>query len=82
MNRAIADIIRAEIEGCSFVDKIAGLVQTAYVAVKVDETKTVKSFPVACCVTADDCITGMYKDLTPDSSKNLFFILKISECLL
>ena len=55
MNQAVADIIKGHIEGLDFVDKIAGLVSTIYMDVKGTEGVVQKSFPVACCVTADDC---------------------------
>lgn len=68
MNQAIADIIKGQIEGLDFVDKIAGLVSTVYLDV-TDKNNTLvqKSFPVACCVSADDCKQGAYNDLMPNS---------------
>lgn len=68
MNQAIADIIKEKIEKLPFVDKIAGLVQTVHLDF-VDEKggRVAKAFPVACCVTADDCKKGAYNDLAPDS---------------
>lgn len=63
MNQAIAAIIKGHIEGLDFVDKIAGLVSTTYMT--IDGVQ--KSFPIACCVTADDCKEGAYNDLCPDS---------------
>ena len=68
MNQAVADIIKGHIEGLDFVDKIAGLVSTIYMDVKGTEGVVQKAFPVACCVTADDCKNGAYNDLMPDSS--------------
>lgn len=72
MNQAIADIIKSHIEGLDFVDKIAGLVRTLTfdIVTKDSEGKNVpvqKSFPVACCVTADDCKNGAYNELMPNS---------------
>ena len=68
MNQGIANILKGYIEYLSFVDKIAGLVSTQYMTM-TDETgeKVTKSYPVACCVTAEDCKEGAYNDLTPDS---------------
>ena len=63
MNQGIANIIKGYIEYLSFVDKIAGLVSTQYMT--IDGVQ--KSYPVACCVTADDCKEGAYNDLAPDS---------------
>ena len=68
MNQAIANIIKTQIEDLDFIDKIAGLVATQYVNI-TDENgnKVQKRYPVACCVTADDCKQGAYNDLAPDS---------------
>lgn len=71
MNQAIADIIKGHISGLDFVDKIAGLVSTAYMDVTDKNGNLVqKAFPIACCVTADDCKEGAYNELMPDSSYN------------
>lgn len=68
MNQAIADIIKEHIEGLDFVDKIAGLVSTVYMDVSDKDNALVqKAFPVACCVTANDCKQGAYNDLMPNS---------------
>lgn len=68
MNQAIADIIKTQIEDLDFIDKIAGLVQTVHIDIANENGERVtKSFPVACCVTADDCIAGAYNDLAPNS---------------
>ena len=70
MNQTVANIIKGYIEDCrcSFVDKIAGLTSVVYMNV-LDEAgnKVQKSYPVSCDVTADDCKSGLYNDLTPDS---------------
>lgn len=68
MNQAIANIIREYIDELSFIDKIAGLVSTQYMTVTNENgVKVQKSYPVACCVSADDCKEGAYNDLTPNS---------------
>jgi len=68
MNQAIANIIKSHIEDLDFVDKIAGLVATQNMNIPdKDGVKVQKSYPVACCVTADDCKNGAYNDLCPDS---------------
>jgi hypothetical protein len=67
MNQKIANIIKGHISSLDFVDKLAGLVTTATLNIGEGDAKVQKSFPVACCVTADDCKTGMYNDLVPDS---------------
>lgn len=68
MNQAIANIIKEYIDELTFVDKIAGLVSTQYMTVTgEDGAKVTKSYPVACCTTAEDCKAGAYNDLTPNS---------------
>lgn len=68
MNQAIADIIRHHIENLDFVDKIAGLTAVTYFDMRDKDNNLVqKSFPIACCVTADDCKEGAYNELMPDS---------------
>lgn len=68
MNQGIADIIRGHIDGLDFVDKIAGLTAVQVFDILDGENKRVeKRFPVACCTTADDCKTGAYNELMPDS---------------
>jgi hypothetical protein len=69
MNQAIANIIKENIEGLDFVGKIAGLTAVTIFDIRgPDNTVVQKSFPIACCVTADDCKEGAYNDLMPDSS--------------
>ena len=71
MNQAIASIIKGHIENLDFVDKIAGLTSVTYFDIKgPDNNLVTKSFPIACCVTADDCKEGAYNDLMPDSKYN------------
>lgn len=68
MNQAIANIIKEYIDELTFVDKIAGLVSTQYMTVTgEDGAKVTKSYPVACCTTAEDCKAGAYNDLTLNS---------------
>jgi hypothetical protein len=69
MNQAIANIIKGHIEGLDFVDKIAGLTSVLTFDIKgKDNTLVQKSFPVACCVTPEDCEkNGAYNDLMPNS---------------
>ena len=69
MNQAVADIIKGQIEGLDFVDKIAGLTSVLTFEINdKDNNKVVKRFPIACCVTADDCKEGAYNELMPDSA--------------
>lgn len=68
MNQAIANIIKGYIEELSFIDKIAGLTSVQYINIPDENGVQVKkAYPVACCVTADDCKSGAYNDLVPDS---------------
>jgi len=68
MNERVANIIKTQIDGLDFIDKIAGLVRTMKMEVLGENNvKTLKFFPVACDVTADSCISGKYQDLIPDS---------------
>jgi len=68
MNQAVASIIKSNIEGLDFVDKIAGLTSVALMTV-TDEAgnKVEKRLPIACCTTVEDCKCGAYNDLCPDS---------------
>jgi hypothetical protein len=68
MNQAIAHIIKSEIEGLDFVDKIAGLVAPLTFDIAIGDGKSVeKTFPIACCVSPEDCKEGAYNDLMPNS---------------
>lgn len=68
MNQAIASIIKGHIEDLDFVDKIAGLTAVTTIAVKNKEGDLVdKTYPIACCVTAKECIEGAYNELMPNS---------------
>jgi uncharacterized protein (TIGR02145 family) len=70
MNQAIADIIRGHIEAVTpdWIDKISGLVAAISIEQRgPDNTTVIKTFPVACCVSADDCKEGAYNELMPDS---------------
>lgn len=69
MNNTIANILKGYIDDFTWIDKIAGLVQTANIQEKIGDNITEKSYPIACDVTADACIKGHYKDLIPDSKK-------------
>ena len=75
MNQAIANIIKGHIENLDFVDKIAGLVAALTFDITVTDKATgvkstvQKTFPIACCVTPDDCNkNGAYNDLMPNSA--------------
>ena len=67
MNQAIATIIKNKIAGLDFVDKISGLVSAQSISVGKGDDIVTKTYPVACCTTADCCKSGAYNDLCPDS---------------
>ena len=69
MNQAIANIIKGHIAGLDFVDKIAGLTSVLTFEIRDKDNNMVqKSFPVACCVTPEECEKdGAYNDLMPNS---------------
>ena len=66
MNNKIADILADKISGLSWVDKLAGLVQTAQIS--VGDPKIIKRFPISCNMKyLDICKTGIYDELFPNS---------------
>jgi hypothetical protein len=73
MNQAIANIIRNHISGLDFVDKIAGMTSVlTFDQITRDKennpTTVQKSYPIACCVTPEECEKqGAYNDLMPNS---------------
>ena len=66
MNNKLANIIKGKISDLTWIDKIAGLVQT--VNIKID--KVSKSYPISCDVDYEVCIKGAYQDLAPNSKKD------------
>ena len=69
MNNKLANILKGQIEDLTWIDKIAGLVQTANVRITSGDNTTEKSYPISCNVTADACLKGDYQDLCPNSKK-------------
>ena len=69
MNELIADILKNNLAGLTWIDRYAGLVRTASIKVKSGDTTIIKQFPVACNVTEADCTTDKYQDLVPNSTK-------------
>lgn len=68
MNEKIANIVKGRLEGLSFVDKIAGLARPMIISVNNEKNEPVqKVFPIACDVSLNDCISGRYQDLIPQS---------------
>lgn len=70
MIQSIAEAIRTRIAPLSFMDKHAGVVRAATFATEdpnVAGRWIRKSFPIACDVTKDECLTGAWRDLVPDT---------------
>lgn len=70
MTTEIADILKGYITGY-FVDRLAGKVRTVrFKAEKDGGGSTVQTYPVACNVSASDCVNNnSYQDLVPNSGK-------------
>jgi hypothetical protein len=69
MNNKLANVIKGYVEDLTWIDKIAGLVQTVTIREKIGEAVVNKSFPVSCDVDYNACIKGRYQDLALDSKK-------------
>ena len=69
MNNLIANALKNQISDLTWVDKIAGLVQTANIRQKTGDNVTDKSYPISCDITEDACLKGAYQDLCPNSKK-------------
>lgn len=67
MNEKLANVLKTNIEGLNFIDKIAGLVKPMTITKVENGAKVKKTFPVACDVTADQCVKGNYQELIPNS---------------
>lgn len=67
MNEIIANIIKSQIEGLAFIDRIAGLVKVVRRQDVSEKGTIVKVFPVDCGVTEKDCVNSKYTDLVPNS---------------
>ena len=69
MNAKIANIIVDYIKELSWVDKVAGLVQTVRVSQQDGDRVVEKRYPVSCSAAYDDkCLEGCYDDLMPNSA--------------
>jgi hypothetical protein len=69
MNEKIASIVKGKIDTLPWIDKIAGLVRPIRVEVPGSNNgKVLKTYPIATDVTREDCISGKYKDLIPNSA--------------
>jgi len=69
MNNKIANILKDQIDDLTWIDKIAGLVQTANVREKNGDNISEKSYPISCSISEDACLKGAYQDLCPNSKK-------------
>lgn len=73
----IGDIIIGKLNSLPFIDKIAGVVKPiVYNSVGEGKKITKKTFPASCRTTWEQCESGRYKDLIPDSSKKSVLYLE------
>jgi hypothetical protein len=76
MNKDLADYLKGFIEPLPFADRVAGLVQPLTIVNEGPDNKPIKkTYPIACGVTAKDCLNnGKYQHLLPDDRlKSLFY---------
>lgn len=65
----IGQILKSYISPLGFIDKLGGVVRVVTKNESDSEGSVIrKSFPVDCDVTNDDCLTGKYVDLMPNSA--------------
>lgn len=67
MNHKIANIIKTQIKDLEWVDKIAGLTQTAQLTVTEGEKRVIKRMPISCDVNLEACTESDYEELIPNS---------------
>lgn len=65
MNNDIANILKAQLTGLTFIDKLAGLVIPVEKTVNITPLEKV-TYPVACDVNSIDCTQEQFKELIPD----------------
>lgn len=83
MNEKIANILKSQIDELPFIDKIAGLVRPVKMQVPgKDNAPILKVFPVSTDITNEDCISGSYKDLIPNSKYKSIFYFEDNGCTL
>lgn len=83
MNEKIANILKTQIESLPFVEKIAGLVRPVKLQVPgKDNTLTLKTFPIATDISNEQCISGQYKDLVPNSKYRSVLYFEDNGCTL
>lgn len=77
MTIEIGDIIVDRIKTLPFIDKYAGVVKVVtYKAKNTSGGFEKKTFPASCRTTLEECESGRYKDLVPDSTKNSVLYLE------
>lgn len=72
----IGNIIISKIETLPFLDKYAGVVKTLTMVDTSNNTNQRKTFPVSCNASFEECSSGRYKDLCPDSKKKSVLYLE------
>lgn len=76
MINQVGNILINKFATLPFVDKYAGVVKTLSFMMPKGETTVKKMFPAACSTTIEECESGQYKDLIPDSSKKSVMYLE------
>lgn len=76
MNVRIAEKYRALIADLNFADLTAGLTKIMRVEVPLEAGTIIKTFPVVCNTTIDQCNKGDYIDLLPDSERKTIFFFE------
>lgn len=77
MTVEIGDIIIDKIKTLPFIDKYSGVVKVvSYKAKNASGAFEKKTFPASCRTTLEECESGRYKDLVPDSSKKSVLYLE------
>lgn len=76
MIKQIGNILISKVGTLPFVDKYAGVVKTLSFVAQEGTKQVKKMFPAACNITLEECSSGRYKDLIPDSSKKSVLYLE------
>lgn len=72
----IGNILIARISDLPFIDKYAGVVRPITKTDVVENRTVIKTFPVSCQTTMEQCDSGRYIDLIPESTKKSVLYLE------
>jgi hypothetical protein len=73
----VGNSVISKIDTLPFLDKYAGIVKTLSLTVVDKDNKPIKkTFPADCQLSLDQCESGRYKDLCPESSKKSVLFLE------